>query len=95
MAKKQDLTGAERSKLQPKLQMIANGSSEVNAVRAEQCAGLRVTSQKLLTEVGVRRAAHDDIARARKKGGLKFLHSNAEPNAPDIILAFRTRAKSN
>jgi subtilisin family serine protease len=46
--------------------MIANGSSEVNAVRAEQCAGLRVTSQKLLNEVGLRRTAYDSAVTRRK-----------------------------
>ena len=45
-----DLIGEGRAKLQPKLQMIANGSGEVNAVRAEQCAGLRVTSERLLED---------------------------------------------
>lgn len=66
MAKKRDLVGAGRSKLQPKLQMIANGSSEVNAVRAEQCAGLRVTSRKLLNEVETRRTASDIAATKRE-----------------------------
>lgn len=57
MAKPTNLMGEGRTKLQPKLRMIANGSAEVNAVRAEQCAGLRVTSQKLLKDVQRRRDA--------------------------------------
>lgn len=84
MAKKRDLVGTGRSKLQPKLQMIANGSSEVNAVRAEQCAGLRVTSQKLLNEVGIRRTAFDiavtkrDLKRLPARGTLKQIVTNVE-----------------
>jgi len=65
MAKKRDLIGDERTKLQPKLRMIANGSAEVNAVRAEQCAGIRVTSQKLLKAVA-RRRNDSDIAITRR-----------------------------
>jgi subtilisin family serine protease len=66
MARGRDLVGVGRTKLQPKLQMIANGSSEVNAVRAEQCAGLRVTSRKLLKEVELRRTASDVAATLRE-----------------------------
>lgn len=40
-----------QSKLQPKLRMIANGSSAVNAVRAEQSSSLMVTDTRLLEEV--------------------------------------------
>jgi subtilisin family serine protease len=59
MGTKKDLIGEARAKLQPKLQMIANGSAIVNAVRAERCAGLRVTSPKLLKEAELRRAVSD------------------------------------
>lgn len=86
MAKKRDLVGAGRSKLQPKLQMIANGSSEVNAVRAEQCAGLRVTSRKLLNEVEVRRTASDiaatkrEVKRLPATGKLSAIAAGVETN---------------
>ena len=66
MARGRDLVGVGRTKLQPKLQMIANGSGEVNAVRAEQCAGLRVTSRKLLKEVELRRTGSDVAATSRE-----------------------------
>ncbi|HEY7555315.1 MAG TPA: S8 family serine peptidase [Candidatus Binatia bacterium] len=66
MARGRDLVGVGRTKLQPKLQMIANGSSEVNAVRAEQCAGLRVTSRELLKEVKMRRTGADVAATLRQ-----------------------------
>jgi subtilisin family serine protease len=83
MARGRDLVGAGRTKLQPKLQMIANGSSEVNAVRAEQCAGLRVTSRKLLKEVKLRRRAADVAATLRE---LTRLPSTPKLNAiaPDV-----------
>jgi subtilisin family serine protease len=86
MAKKGGLTAQERAKLQPKLQMIANGSSEVNAVRAEQCAGLRVTSKKLLADVARRRAPSDaaaitaDVARVPARGKVSTIASNVEAN---------------
>ncbi len=57
MAGKRDLIGRGRAKLQPKLQMIANGSTEVNAVRAEQCSALRVTNETTLDELQRRRVA--------------------------------------
>jgi subtilisin family serine protease len=62
MARGRDLLGLGRNKFQPKLQMIANGSTEVNAVRAEHCAGLRVTSRKLLEQLKPRRTAGDIAA---------------------------------
>ena len=64
MAKKTNLMGDGRTKLQPKLRMIANGSREVNAVRAEQCAAIRVTSKSLLEKVD-RRRDETDIAATR------------------------------
>src|SRR5215217_3601885 len=36
------LLGSESRKIHPKLRMIANGSTEVNTVRAEQCTALAV-----------------------------------------------------
>jgi subtilisin family serine protease len=65
MASKPDPMGVGRAKLQPKLQMIANGSSEVNAVRAEQCSALCVTSKKLLDSVGRRRGEFDAAVTGR------------------------------
>ncbi len=61
MATASEQIGAGRARLQPKLQMIANGSSEVNAVRAERCAGLRVTDPRLLDE-SARRRRNTDMA---------------------------------
>lgn len=46
--KKKHLLGEDFRKCQPKLRMIANGSSEVNALRAEQSASVAVTTPELL-----------------------------------------------
>ena len=86
MARGRDLVGVGRTKLQPKLQMIANGSGEVNAVRAEQCAGLRVTSRKLLKEVELRRTASDvavtsrEVKRLPPTPRLRAIAANVEAN---------------
>jgi subtilisin family serine protease len=66
--------------------MIANGSGEVNAVRAEQCAGLRVTSRKLLKEVELRRTASDvavtsrEVKRLPPTPRLRAIAANVEAN---------------
>lgn len=75
-----------RTKVHPKLQMIANGSSEVNAVRAEHCPALRITSRKLLSEVQPRRAGSDyaatkrDLKRVPARGRLSTITPNVEAN---------------
>ncbi len=84
MARKPDLLGTGRTKLQPKLQMIANGSGEVNAVRAEQCAALRVSSRKLLKTTRRRRPGEDeavtrrDVRRVPARGNLKTIPPGVE-----------------
>lgn len=86
MAKKRNLIGPNRSKLQPKLQMIANGTSEVNAVRAEQSAALRVRSPKLLRQVELRRGEEDVVATRRQvkrvpaRGKLRRICGDVEAN---------------
>ena len=59
MARQRDLIGQGRAKLHPKLQMIANGSTEVNVARAEQCSALRVTNETTLDQVQRRRGVAD------------------------------------
>jgi len=57
-------------KLQPKLRMIANGSTVVNIVRAERCAALAVTSPPILKKFPPLRgtaATGVEIADLRKK----------------------------
>ncbi len=85
MANRRDLIGEGRTKLQPKLQMIANGSSEVNAVRAEQCAALKVR-ERLLSKVARRRGDFDeavtsrDLKRVPARGRLSAIAKNVEAN---------------
>src|SRR5262245_59275670 len=60
MAKKRTKSDASVApKLHPKLRVFANGDSEVNAVRAEHCSCLAVTTKKLLAEVPERRGEED------------------------------------
>jgi len=55
-------SGPEGGKLDPKLRMVANGSSKVNAVRAEQAAAVTLTHDSpLLQQIPLQR---DDTARA-------------------------------
>ncbi|MGB9177660.1 MAG: S8 family serine peptidase [Pyrinomonadaceae bacterium] len=56
--------GAENRKCQPRLRMISNGSPKVNAVRAEQCASIAVTSRNLAEQLPVMRG--DNSAPVKK-----------------------------
>jgi subtilisin family serine protease len=85
MAKRRPLIGEERTKLHPKLRMIANGSSEVNAVRAEQCAAIRVTSPALLRRVARRRDT--DHAAATKRAFKELPPRGRLTAIPDSIEA--------
>jgi len=86
MTNDRDLIGAGRAKLQPRLQMVANGSSEVNAVRAETCAALRVTSASTLDEVEPRLAAPETAGTSRAavklppRGSLLAIADDIEAN---------------
>ena len=51
MGKKEPVEGEFLRKIQPKLRMIANGSLEVNTVRADLTSSLRVREKVALTEV--------------------------------------------
>src|SRR5215203_3853414 len=51
------LLGSESRKIHPKLRMIANGSTEVNIVRAEQCAPLALERAALAAELPILRGA--------------------------------------
>jgi subtilisin family serine protease len=81
-----NLLGDQRRKLQPKLQMIADGSPSVNTVRAEQMAGVCVTSAQQLRTTPVRRSAGDvpvaraDMKRLPRQLHLQKLASNVEVN---------------
>jgi subtilisin family serine protease len=83
MAKRSNLIGEGRTKLQPKLRMIANGGEEVNVVRAEQCAAIRVTNQTLLKKVA-RRRDETDVATTRRAVKKVPPRGNLSKIAPDI-----------
>jgi subtilisin family serine protease len=57
--------GENFRKFQPKLRMIANGDSVVNAIRAEQCASIAVTGKQFLENTPVQRG--DNSAPLRKR----------------------------
>lgn len=86
MPKKKPLLGKDLRKFQPKLRMIANASSTVSAVRAEQCGPLAVSSPTLLKQIPLQRG--DDAAPVKKKdlapgierGELRELPSNVFAN---------------
>jgi len=81
---KRDLLQEHRRKIQPKLQMMANGDSTVNAVRAEHMSCITVTSERLLSTVALRRQAGNapvdakGLRRLPKTKTLKKLPSNIE-----------------
>jgi subtilisin family serine protease len=71
-------------KLQPKLRMIANGSTTVNIVRSERCAALAVDKPSLLKEIpelrgpGAAPVAIDDLPKKAKRPHLKTI-------TPDVL----------
>jgi subtilisin family serine protease len=52
-----NLLGSELRKFHPKLRMIADGSAEVNTVRAEQCASLSIEKPGLIDSIPILRGA--------------------------------------
>jgi subtilisin family serine protease len=86
MGKRRDLLAELRAYVHPKLQMIANGSDEVNAARAEQCAGLQVSKKSLLRKVRMRRTARDvavgggEVRRLPARGKLTEISDGVRTN---------------
>lgn len=82
---KQPQLGEHFRKFQPKLRMIANCSSKVNAVRAEQCASIQMEKQKYAEEIPLCRGDHavpvkrSKVPRAVKRGSLQAI--------PDDVIA--------
>ena len=73
-------------KIQPKLRMIADGDSVVNAIRAERCGALAVANNALLRRVPTTRGAHavpvrlDELPRRPKTPRLKRVTSDVLAN---------------
>jgi subtilisin family serine protease len=98
-----------RLKLQPKLQMIKNGSSVVNAIRSEQCAALAVTREATLKSVPEMRkqdavpVRRKDLPKSARRGRQKRVPSDIEvsvfvqtselPGAPTEKISPRERAR--
>ena len=55
---KPPLLGPNLRTVQPKLRMIANGDATVNTIRAELCAAVKVTNDKLLKKIPLVRGKH-------------------------------------
>ncbi|MGE0598689.1 MAG: S8 family serine peptidase [Dehalococcoidia bacterium] len=85
-SKSEELFRGNLDKLQPKLRMIANGSDQVNAVRAELSAALRVESEELLKETGQCRGAgavpieRKQMPKSVKRGSLPELPHQVSVN---------------
>ena len=85
MAKTKHLLGPGERKLHPKLRMIANGSVEVNTMRAEQCAALKVTAPRALKiramrGRGARPVSLDELEKAPKVRSLTALPAGVQAN---------------
>jgi subtilisin family serine protease len=81
-------------KLHPKLRMITDGDSVVNAIRAERCAGLSVSSEALLRRVPEMRAEDDRgtaVEKAKKKPQAGRLQSVPTDILTNVFVHFRER----
>lgn len=86
MAKKRKhLLGPGMRKLQPKLRMIANGSSEVNAVRSELCSSIRVSGKAKVSPQCVLDAVAPPARRA-KQSAIKHLKSLARTIEANVFV---------
>lgn len=83
---KQPLLGEDTRKVQPKLRMIANGSTVVNVMRSEQCASISVAKQSLLKEIEPQRGVEavpvkrSELPRKVKRGSLKEISDDVFAN---------------
>src|SRR3972149_3019939 len=56
-----ELVGPEVRKLHPRLRMIANGSTRVNAIRAEVCPFVAVKSSQILRRIAQVRGPESEL----------------------------------
>ena len=78
--------GPEGRKLDPKLRMVANGSSKVNAVRAEQCAAVSLPRDSpLLDEIS--RQLDDDARPVERRDLPKGIERGKLEGVPADVLA--------
>lgn len=84
MAVRKELLGDEARKLQPKLRMVANGSTTVNAIRSEQSAALAVVEQAI-PEMLVMRALAFAAPVSRKELPAGVTRGTLEEVSSDIL----------
>ena len=109
-AKNKTLLGEGFRKIQPKLRVISNGSTEVNALRSEQCGAVSVTDDKVLSKI--KTVVTDEaspvkaakLSNSGKKGKLKALPAKIltnvfiqtiRPVSDDIKLPGETARRGN
>src|ERR1044071_1096300 len=86
MAVRKELLGADARQLQPKLRMVANGSTTVNAIRCEQSAALAVVEQALPDLLAAQAMAYaapvsrHELPAGIKRGTLKEVSSDILAN---------------
>lgn len=78
--------GAEGRKLDPKLRMVANGSSKVNAVRAEQCAAVSLPKGSPLLD-DIPRQLDDDARPVERRDLPKNIERGKLDAIPSDVLA--------
>jgi subtilisin family serine protease len=98
--------GAEIRKIQPRLRMVANGSTTVNVVRAEQSASIAVRDQSLLKqvkpqrEIGAIPVKRKQLPKSVKRGKLKKVSPDVYANVfiettPDSSLPHEKSRRAN
>ncbi len=81
---KKVLLGEGFRKIQPKLRVISNGSTLVNALRSEQCGGVTVTDEKVLSDTPLTVTEEtipvkaSELGEATRKKKLKALPRNVQ-----------------
>ena len=85
-------------KIQPKLRMIRNGSSDVNCVRAEHAASVAASSKQTIRQIGIVRdetsAPHlrEDLGKGATRGKLKSVPSDILVN---VFVGIDSRASDS
>lgn len=78
-------------KLHPKLRMIRNGSSEVNALRAEQASALCITSEALMKKIPLERTDTESEARPLRRKRVVIQTQRIIPRDISVNVFIQTR----
>lgn len=79
------ITDQSQNKISPKLRMVSNANSVVNAIRAEYSASISVKDQKLLNNVAVQRTAVPKALALEEVAGKAERGSMTEEDIPDQV----------